>query len=181
MINFKTYFEQANKPEVIAVLPGGFKPPTKGHFQALLRLLEYADRAVVFIGKSSRDNITQDMSNKIWNIYKSYINKPVEIISSPITPVKDTYDYALNNLDKIILVGVGSKDEDKKRYDSFIKNREKYPHVDIREIAIQGDGISGTKSRELIMSKDPSAIDYFSPSELKETDKDNIKSILGIA
>jgi len=182
MINFKLYYEQVNSnAETVAVLPGGFKPPTKGHFQVLLRMLENADRAVIFIGKSPRDNISQEMSNKIWNIYKSYINKPVDIVSSPITPVKSTYDFAIENPNSNILVGVGSKDDDKSRYNSFIKNKEKYPHVAIKEIEIQGDGISGTKTRELIMAGDPNAINYCVPDQLKETDRDLIKSILGIA
>ena len=36
MKTFKEYFEQQEtRSERIALLPGGFKPPTKGHFNAL--------------------------------------------------------------------------------------------------------------------------------------------------
>ena len=61
MINFKQFFEKLENVETIAVLPGGFKPPTNGHFQALENLLQNADKGVVFIGKSPRDGIDQEI------------------------------------------------------------------------------------------------------------------------
>ena len=52
MINFKEFFEQEqNITNSIALLPGGFKPPTKGHFEAFKYILENADKGVVFVGK----------------------------------------------------------------------------------------------------------------------------------
>lgn len=180
MISFKLFFEQANN-ETVAVFPGGFKPPTRGHFEALQDLLQTANSGIVYIGKSPRDGITQDQSYQIWSIYKPYLSKPVEIIKAPVTPVQSTYDFVTQNPNKNVIVGAGDKDEDKSRFNSFIKNREKYPNVIITQISIKGNNISGTKTRELIASKDPQVIDYFTPSELNQTDKDMIKQILGIA
>jgi len=34
MKTFKEYFEQEEVKETIGILPGGFKPPTLGHFLA---------------------------------------------------------------------------------------------------------------------------------------------------
>lgn len=180
MISFKLFFEQVNG-ETVAIFPGGFKPPTRGHFEAFQDLLQNANSGIIYIGKSPRDGITQDQSYQIWSIYKPYLAKPVDIIKSPITPVQSTYDYVLQNPDKNVIVGAGDKDEDKSRFNSFIKNREKYPNVIISPISIKGNNISGTKTRELIMSKDPQVIEYFTPNELNQTDKDMIKQILGIA
>ena len=73
---------------------------------------------------------------------------------SPISPVADTYDYALDNKEVDIIVGAGGprrlKDGtmtkgDMKRYESFTKNKEKYPHVTLKEIESQED-IKGDKS-----------------------------------
>lgn len=181
MINFKLYFERLENTETIAVLPGGFKPPTKGHFEAFNNLLQGADKGIVFIGKSPRDGITQDMAYQIWSIYKTYLPKPVEIIKSNITPVKSTYDLAIEHNNVNIIVGAGSKDKDMERYNSFTRNAEKYPHVVVTPISMQAGGISGTEVREKIAARDPSAVDYFVPSIVKETDRERIKAILGIA
>jgi hypothetical protein len=181
MINFKQFFEKLENVETIAVLPGGFKPPTNGHFQALENLLQNADKGVVFIGKSPRDGIDQEMAYQIWSIYKPYLSKPVSIEKSPITPVKSTYDLAEEHTNVNIIVGAGAKDEDMTRYNSFIKNPDRYPHVVVTPISIQGGGISGTEVRNMIAAKDPSVVNYFVPQQIKETDRERIKSILGIA
>ena len=41
--------------ETIALYPGGYKPPTKGHFHSFDYILQDADRGVIFIGKKERD------------------------------------------------------------------------------------------------------------------------------
>jgi hypothetical protein len=177
---FKYFFEQNQQnKEVVAIFPGGFKPPTKGHFEALNEFLKQADRGVIFIGKSPRDGITQEQAYQIWSIYAPYISKPVEVYKSEITPVKSTYDYAQNNPNINIIVGAGP--EDGERYNSFRNNPDKYPNVRIVDIKESGGGVRGTTTRERIMSKDPSVIDFFVPETIKQTDKERIKKILDIA
>lgn len=178
MRSFKLYFEQQAK-KTVAVFPGGFKPPTKGHFDAFKNLLKDADEGVIFIGKSPRDGIDQDMAQRIWSIYVPYFSKPVEVHKSKITPVNSTYDYALENPNKNIIVGAGPEDSD--RYNSFRKNPEKYPNVVIVDIPLSGEGVRGTETREKITSKDPGAIDFFVPDIISRVDRETIKKILGIA
>ena len=74
----------------IAILPGGFKPPHKGHLSALQYMLKEngIDHCIVYIGKSLRDEITPDQSYDIWNVYKKYLNISIDISISPVTPVK---------------------------------------------------------------------------------------------
>ena len=181
MIKFKQFFEQLHNVETIAVLPGGFKPPTKGHFQALESMLQSAEKGIVFIGRSARDGITQDMAYQIWCIYKPYLSKPVEIIKSNVTPVKSTYDLADQFKNVNLIVGAGAKDKDIERYSWFTKHSEQYPHVVISKIDIHGGGINGTEVRDKIIEKDPHVVSYFVPEILSATDKERIKSILGIA
>lgn len=179
MKNFKLFFEQNLNKESVAVFPGGFKPPTKGHFEALQELLKGVDKGVVFIGKSPRDGIDQETSYLIWSIYAPYLIRPVEIYKSQVTPVNSTYDYASDNPNLNIFVGAGP--EDSGRYNSFRKNPDKYPNVKIIDLPLTGEGVRGTETREKIMSKDPSAIDFFVPEIIKQTDKERIKKILSIA
>ena len=162
----------------VALYPGGYKPPTKGHYHSFDYILQDADRGVIFIGKKERDGITAEQSKQIWEIYTKYLNKPVEVIISDVTPVKSVYDYADNNKDVNIIVGAGDKDDDVKRYAYFEKNIEKYPLVRVVKIPLQSEGISGTMTRELIASDIDKAIDYFTPEVLSEEDKVNIKQIL---
>ena len=164
--------------ETIALYPGGYKPPTKGHYHSFDYILQDADKGVIFIGKKERDGITAEQSKQIWEIYAKYLNKPVEVIISDVTPVKSVYDYADNNKDVNIIVGAGDKDDDVKRYAYFEKNIEKYPLVRVVKIPLQSEGISGTMTRELIASDIDKAIDYFTPEVLSTEDKANIKQIL---
>ena len=183
---FKEYFEQEEAKETIGILPGGFKPPTLGHLLALKDLLKDADRGIVFIGKGERDGINAVKSKAIWEIYTKYFNKPVEVHLSPLSPVKDTYDYALENKKVNIIVGAGGPrklkdgsftDGDMKRYESFVKNKDKYPHVALKEIKSKGD-IKCEVVRSAIADDIDVAIENYFPADISETDKDTIKSIL---
>jgi hypothetical protein len=186
---FKEYFEDMEtRVERIALLPGGFKPPTKGHFNALRYLLNDADggadRGIVFIGSGVRDGITPEQSEKIWNIYAKYFHKPVEIVSVP-NPVIATYKFADKNLDKKLLVGAGgpreredgTKDEgDIERYEYFVKNVDKYPLVNVVEIPSQEEGMSGTNVRKEIEKDIEQGLEYFVPKEII-TSKDDMQAI----
>ena len=92
MKTFKEYFEDMEtRVERIALLPGGFKPPTKGHFNALRYLLDDADKGVVFIGGKERDGITPEQSEAIWEVYSKYFSKPVSVFNVP-NPVRSNTD-----------------------------------------------------------------------------------------
>ena len=175
---YNTIISEQDDRETIALYPGGYKPPTKGHYHSFDYILQDADKGVIFIGKKERDGITAEQSKQIWEIYAKYLNKPVEVIISDVTPVKSVYDYADNNKDVNIIVGAGDKDDDVKRYAYFEKNIEKYPLVRVVKIPLQSEGISGTMTRELIASDIDKAIDYFTPEVLSTEDRANIKQIL---
>ena len=178
MKSFKEYYEQKEGRESIALLPGGFKPPTKGHFNAFNYILQDADKGVVFIGNKERDGITPEQARDIWKIYAKYLGKPIEVSLADVTPVRSVYEFADNNKDVKVIVGAGDKDEDINRYSYFTKNIEKYPLVQVVKIPMQAEGISGTKTRELIAKDIDEAINYFVPDDFNETDKEAIKSIL---
>ena len=164
--------------ETVALYPGGYKPPTKGHYHSFDYILQDADKGVIFIGKKERDGITAEQSKQIWEIYAKTLGKPVEVIISNVTPVKSVYDYADNNKVSVITGNNFQKDDDVKRYEYFEKNIETYPLVRVVKIPMQAEGISGTMTRELITSDIDKAIEYFTPEVLSTEDKDNIKQIL---
>ena len=181
MQTFREYFEDQEHlrdKDRVALMPGGYKPPTKGHFKAFKYLLEDADSGIVIIGNKDRDGITAEQSKAIWDIYAKYMGKPVEIELAENSPVRTVYEFADNNKEVNIIVGAGNKDEDVKRYEYFTKNIDKYPLVSVIKIPMQEDSISGSKTRALIASNLDEAIAYFVPNELSESDKDAVKNIL---
>lgn len=187
-MNFKAFFLKEQGQEAVVVLPGGFKPPHKGHFEALKYLLAKsgAKQAKVFIGKKERDGITQDQSLKIWNIYKKYIPANVEIVAvtgadkkgREATPLSMTYDFIEDNKSNYSGFTVGAGEEDMTRFNGLEKDKTKYPNTAVIAIPPQFDRISGTATRKSIQDKEESVLNFI-PSEAKR-DVDAIKVILGI-
>lgn len=186
-MNFKAFFLLEQGQEAVVILPGGFKPPHKGHFEALKYLLKSgAKQAKVFIGKKERDGITQEQSLKIWNIYKKYIPANVEVIAvtgvdkagREATPLSMTYDFIEDNKSNFSKFIVGAGEEDLKRFKGLETNKEKYPNTTVVSIPPQFDRISGTATRKSIQNKEEGAVNFVPKEAAKDIDA--IRTILGI-
>ena len=200
--NFKSFILKKNLTEdlnssnedSVVLWPGGFKPPHKGHFEALKKAVldNNATHAVVFIGPKLRAgvNISASQSKAIWDIYLKYLPCKAEAIICYPNPVKPVYDYVDQHLEDYfkIIVAAGDKKDDKEtnskgdidRYSGF-KKHPKYNKVTISPIEIQGDGISGTLTRQKLATGNiDDALEYFLPLIVKQNKNDmlNIKNIL---
>ncbi len=139
----------------VGIMAGSFKPPTKGHFlvvQEALKKLPEIDEFIIFIGSETRDNITQEQSHQIWEIYKKYLSPKLTIELSKITPVRDVYDYAKGNRGINITWVIGireGQEEDKLDYKKRTGSVEKYSNLKTLVINTDDD-TSGTKTREAI-------------------------------
>ena len=89
-----------------AILPGGFKPPHKGHY-AIAKILSEEGEVLVRVGSGERDGITQDMSIKIWKIY-GFEAEP----AAKNSPIHDVFTYVEKEAEEgeIVYVGTGEKD-----------------------------------------------------------------------
>ena len=182
-MTFKKFFTEQITDSIV-ILPGGFKPPHKGHFEALKYLLKKSGsrKALVIVGKLERDGITQDQSVQIWNVYKRYIPADVEIVPAmgadragrPATPLSMTYDFIQDNKNNYGNFFVGAGAEDLARFKGLEKDKEKYPNTTVVSIPPQFNRISGTETRNKLKEKN---IDFI-PDEVGE--KVEIKKILGI-
>lgn len=146
--------EQDNEREktTIAVYGGGFKPPHLGHFNNAKLLADQSDKLVIFIGKKVREGIaiTPEMSRKIWEIYKKYLNNPneIDIRISPISPVRDVYEYAEERKnDGVKIITGGIAEELGQKFDRLEKDPEKYGDVEV--ITFAKTGIEDTVDSEL--------------------------------
>jgi len=119
----------ADYPKTVAVVPGAFKPPHKGHLDMVRKYANIADEVVVIISKPTKQGrylpdgreITSADSLKIWNALTSDIpNVRVEASKDHASPITAAYDFigdkgSLNVEDKVIL-GASTKDDDWKRW-----------------------------------------------------------------
>jgi cytidyltransferase-like protein len=138
---------EAEDQPTIALFPGAFKPPHKGHVDVVNKLLQAADQVVVLVSPQTREGVTADESIAVWNLYKNKFNGSVEIkISADASPVKEVYDVVKNNPDTNFLVAFGKGEMD--RYKSI----EKYPNVKVFDAGAV-EGVSATNLRMALAQK----------------------------
>jgi phosphopantetheine adenylyltransferase len=63
--------EQIANPPLPCYYPGAFKPPNKGHFNAVESLAgkNYINQVIVLIGNDTKNNVTPQQSKAIWDLY----------------------------------------------------------------------------------------------------------------
>ena len=177
MLTFEQFVSEGIVEGPVAILPGGFKPPHKGHFSALLHLIEQGARAaIVYIGAPCRDNVTCDQSKQIWEIYSKHVKIPVDIEIVP-NPVRAVYEFTDKNPDIHTIIGAG--EEDMKRWSYFEKNADKFPNVQLVAIPPQFGRISGSDTRANLCGDSPEL--NFIPADLPCNDVADIAQILGVA
>jgi hypothetical protein len=169
--------EQEGK-KTIGVFGGGFKPPTKGHFEVLKKALDEnpeIDEMLVFIGKGERDGITQEESLKIWEIYGRYLPFKVQYIKSTKPPIQLIYNTAKENPESEVLWIIGAREENEDDFKDIASRTSgitKYPNLELRTIVTK-DGVSGTAARNAAkVSKEK--LDDFLPEFLSEKEKQDI-------
>jgi cytidyltransferase-like protein len=98
--------------ESIALYPGKFKPPHKGHFDVAKQLLEKVDRVEIIISSKPVDGITAEQSKKVWELYNTLLGGKLDIKiiqGSPVTYVLDTIEANQNN-HYVAVYGKGEED-----------------------------------------------------------------------
>jgi hypothetical protein len=167
--------------KTVAIYGGGFKPPTKGHFEVVKLTLERhpnIDELIIYVGGGVRDGITQEQSISIWEIYKPYLSDKVRILTPEVPPVRAVLNYAKNNPDTNVIWILGAreeKEEDLTDIANRTKSIDKYPNLTVDIISTPG-GVSGTNARQsLNISKE----DFFTflPDEIEDK-KEDVYNIL---
>jgi cytidyltransferase-like protein len=162
--------EQDSK--TIAIFPGAFKPPHKGHFEVVKSLSRQADEVIVLISPKSRDGISAEESFKIWNLYKPLLDENVSFKIAASNPVTETYDVIKNNPENKFIVAFGKDEGD--RFNQ-IKNSGKYTNVSIFN-AGSFEGLSATGLRNALKTQGD-----ITPYIPEGVDVEAYKSILNVA
>jgi hypothetical protein len=120
--------EQQNKDKFVILIPGGFKPPTGGHYHMIKHYDERPDthKILVVTGPKPREGITLQQSKEIFNVYGGFSDKIDFITSDDPTPLRTCYELIQNENfvnqfpNMKFAVGAGDKGEDPKRIKQFV-------------------------------------------------------------
>jgi len=176
-----------------ALYPGGFKPPHRGHFEVVKRLLNNThngkvynfddretagsaalkgdtdkvdpiDKVIVFIGAKDRNGISTEMSKSIWNIYKKYLGN-VEIYSEVPNPMQNASAYAKKRPQEKFYAVTGVRGEDDLVDLRRITSFKNRENVEGLIVAAPG-GTRATDFRKALLSGNLDQVTDFFPREL---------------
>ena len=188
---------------MIALYPGAFKPPHRGHFNVVKTLLDGSyngaiydkdnykekgaelfskvtdkkpkiDKVIVFIGEGERNGIDKQEAMSIWKLYSSYLPN-VEILDGGSNPMFAAKDYAQANPDTEFVSVTGIRNEK-----DFVDLRrvttfKNAPNVKgLAFASAPGSGIRATDFRKSILSGNLDTIIDFFPKELSREEILNI-------
>jgi PAS domain-containing protein len=169
---------------VTAIYGGGFKPPTKGHFDLVktaLKDFKDIDKFLIYVGGGVRDGIEQEQSLQIWDIYKELLPSKVQIEPSA-TPIGDILRYAKNHPDEKVYFVLGyreGREDDLQDIISRTKGvEEKYPNLEVRVIKTPAGDMSGTNARKALQKGDKEKFFTYLPTEIPANEKEDIYNIL---
>jgi len=188
---------------MIALYPGAFKPPHRGHFNVVKSLLDGTyngavydkdsykdvgpkvlkqdikdkpkiDKVIVFSGGGERNGISKEESLKIWELYSQHLGN-VEILDGEKNPMFAARDYARENPNEEFVAVTGIRGEQ-----DYVDLRRvtTFNNTDnVKGLALgskPGSGVRATDFRNNILSGNLDKIVDFFPEELSK------EQILGI-
>jgi hypothetical protein len=147
----------------IALFPGNFKPPYKGHTDVINKLLKSADQVVILMSPEIKDGISTDESEAVWDLYKPTLEGYVEIKISPSNPFDDAIKVIKDNPDTNFIVALG-KDKI-----NVISSIEKYANAKVFD-AENIEGSEATNLRMALASKNNEEIEKYLPDGISASE-----------
>ena len=143
------------KEETIALFPGAFRPPTKGHLATAKSLMARADRTLILISNPKAESskrrvgaqeVTPEMTKEIWELYGV---PPEDVqIASASSPVRAVFDFIddpeLSPPGTKIMLGCSDKGGDEARWEGAAEYARKTRGDEVEVIT----GICPTKRHE---------------------------------
>jgi hypothetical protein len=174
MVEAEPVIEQ--KRPLVILIPGGFKPPTNGHFSMIQQYEKRPDvsKVIVVTGFKPRKEpgltVTHEQSKAIFDIYGGFGDK-VEFRDQGRwpTPMRTCYEYV--NDEKFVsefpgavfALGASDKEGDKERISAFYNHFQKKPSVTKAQVVnyppanaleVDGEAASATRMRKAFVSGD---------------------------
>ena len=190
---------------MIALYPGAYKPPHRGHFEVVKRLLDgthkgqvydiedYQDaglkalspeeskvekisKVIIFIGGKDRNGLTAQDAKKVWDIYSKHLSN-VEVIVGDNNPMISAKEYAKANPNDSFyaITGVRSKED-------FVDLKRITTFINrpnVVGLAVGGpDAQRATNFRKALLSGNLDTVKDFFPRELSREDINSIITML---
>ena len=136
----------SDEPELVqtvAVFPGSFKPPHKGHMAVVEYLADRFDKVIVFVSdpkkaENIRMNLPASKSAEIFNIYiaeAGLADKAVALASSLPTPIAAAFGYAVQErFDPPAKVYFATSEKDADRYPQTTLDKQAVKNPTLRSL-----------------------------------------------
>lgn len=192
---------EAKKLKTVAVVPGAFKPPHKGHLAMIKQYAKMADMVIIMVSPLSRNSsqvkskkkkpidlpvsnveIDFDISKKIWDMYLEVekLTDKVKVIKSPFnSPVQAAYEFVSNPNNnpeyaqpgQTVILGASTKGGDEERFSSDAQAKAK-EGVKVAVSPVQSLGdLSAKDFRKAIEEKDKTQMAKYLPDSIKNKSK----------
>ena len=188
---------------MIALYPGAFKPPHRGHFNVIKSLLDGSyngsiydkdnykekgadllggranekpdiSKVIVFVGGGERNGITKEESMAIWQVYAKHLGN-VEILDGQKNPMFASKDYAQASPDQEFVAVTGIRGDQDFVDLRRVTTYKNAPNVQGLALAsAPGSGIRATDFRKSILSGNLDDIIDFFPEALSQEEILNI-------
>ena len=145
--------------ETISIYPGAFKPPHRGHLAVLEKANTVADKTIVLISSSPREDVEAEESLKIWEMYTKDMPNVEVKISERFSPVAEAYSLFKHNPEKNFNMVIGKGEV------SRIDNLKKYTNAKPFDAGTFED-LSATRLRKAIREGDTETIQRFIPKNI---------------
>jgi nicotinic acid mononucleotide adenylyltransferase len=192
--------------KTFGLFPGSFKPPHKGHFNAIKEAALSMDGwlFVIISPKSRIDSVSEQPSTledalAVWEIYQEHLPKNVQIVTAKHSPVTTVYQTILRLNDRTVVVEdsveliteqirtnpkqtaiVFASDDDLERFGRLKSTPQISIVVNPVEAFNFGDvKISSSNLRHLIATKHTHEVLKFMPEELSIKQRKQVLRIWG--
>ena len=178
----------------VALYPGSYKPPHRGHFEVVKKLLngshkgkvynlsnykevgldalkeddskvEPINKVIVFIGGGERNGLTPKESKAVWDIYSKHL-PGVEVIIGDKNPMMAAKEYAKANPDEHFYAVTGIRSEEDLGDLRRITTFKNRPNVEGLIISGADGNIRATDFRKALLSGNLDQVLDFFPKEL---------------
>ena len=139
--------------KTIAVVPGAFKPPHKGHLDMVRKYADLADEVIVLISRPTRSGrklpngreITAEDSEAIWKVLAAPLSNVDIKISTHASPINAAYEFVGEegpiNIGDTVILGASTKGDDWKRW----TGAEKYVKDGVKLMPPEQSAVSPTE------------------------------------
>jgi len=180
--------EHNERGQYVVMIPGGFKPPTAGHYNMINQyaLNPHVREVIIIQGPKARDGVTNAESRAIFELYGGFPANVMFMVSRADEkgPLETAYNLVteedfINQFDKntVFSIGASSKGGDDKRVREFVKyfhNRENIlpEHVRVAEppfvaecCTVNGMDLSASTMRKALANNDLDMVKMHLPDE----------------